>query len=42
MTELCENLRQSDSGALAMAVLAPLLLVQARQAVRRAPRLPAA
>ena len=42
MTELCENLRQSDRGALAMAVLAPLLLVQARQAVRRAPRLPAA
>lgn len=42
MTELCENFRQSDSGALAMAVLAPLLLVQARQAVRRAPRLPAA
>ena len=42
MTELCENLRQSDSGALAMTVLAPLLLVQARQAVRRAPRLPAA
>ena len=42
MTELCENLRQSDSGALAMAVLAPLLLVQARQAVRRTPRLPAA
>ncbi len=42
MTELCENLRQSDGGALAMAVLAPVLLVQARQAVRRAPRLPAA
>ena len=54
MTELCENLsqtlshtvgralRRSDSGNLAMALLAPLLLVQARQAVRRAPRLPAA
>ena len=42
MTELCQNLRRSDRGALAMAVLGPLLLVQARQAVRRAPRLAAA
>jgi lysophospholipase L1-like esterase len=43
MTELCENpsqaLRQSDRGNLALALLAPLLLVQAKQAARRAPRL---
>jgi lysophospholipase L1-like esterase len=42
MTELCEALRQSDSGNVTMGLLAPLLLLQARQAVRRAPRLPAA
>ena len=42
MTELWENSRQSGGGDLAMALLAPLLLMQARQAVRRAPRLPAA
>jgi lysophospholipase L1-like esterase len=43
MTELRENSRQPGGGGdLAMALLAPLLLMQARQAVRRAPRLPAA
>jgi lysophospholipase L1-like esterase len=42
MTELWENSRQSGGGDLAIALLAPLLLMQARQAVRRAPRLPAA
>jgi lysophospholipase L1-like esterase len=42
MTELWENSRQSGGGDLAMALLAPLLLMQARQAARRAPRLPAA
>jgi len=43
MTELQETARQPDVGHLATtALLAPLLLVQARQAVRRTPRLPAA
>jgi lysophospholipase L1-like esterase len=41
MTELRDNSRQ-PGGDLAMALLAPLLLMQARQAVRRAPRIPAA
>jgi lysophospholipase L1-like esterase len=43
MTELWETARHADVGHLAnTALLAPLVLVQARQAVRRAPRLPAA
>jgi lysophospholipase L1-like esterase len=42
MTELWDNSRRSGGGDLALALLAPLLLMQARQAVRRAPRLPAA
>ena len=43
MTEIWQSARQADVGHFATAVLlAPLLLVQARQAVRRAPRLPTA
>jgi lysophospholipase L1-like esterase len=43
MTEIWQSARQADVGHFASAVLlAPLLLVQARQAVRRTPRLPTA
>jgi lysophospholipase L1-like esterase len=43
MSELWETARHADAGHLAStALLAPLVLVQARQAARRAPRLPAA
>jgi lysophospholipase L1-like esterase len=43
MTEPWETARQAGAARVAlMALLAPLLLVQARQAIRRAPRLPGA
>ena len=42
MTEIWESARQADVGHFATAVLLAPLLVQARQVVRRAPRLPTA
>jgi lysophospholipase L1-like esterase len=42
MAQVFPAARQAADGSVAMALLAPLLLVQARQTVRRAPRLPGA